>query len=299
MSVPDGNSADRGPALSAIRIQPTRCTARWSDTPVTVADAMDFWSFAAGAANVIMQLSWPQVGYGVLESRVDSGNLLKHPWKRARTTFQYLAVAIVGSPDDRLAFREAVNTAHRQVKSTPQSPVPYNAFDPGLQMWVAACLFVGLEDTYQLLRGPMTAEQAEQFYRSAWPLGTTLQVTEDQWPATRAAFDTYWSGACARIRIDGVVRDYLMDLINLRMINPLLALPFRPLLKFLTTGFLAPAFRDALGIDWSAARQRRFEWLFLAVAFVNRFLPGFIRQGGSYVLLADVRRRVRAGKPLV
>jgi uncharacterized protein (DUF2236 family) len=34
-------------------------------------------------------------------------------------------------------------------------------------MWVAACLFIGLEGTYQLLRGEMTAEQAEQFYRSA------------------------------------------------------------------------------------------------------------------------------------
>ena len=54
--------------------------------------------------------------------------------------------------------------------------------------------FVGLEDTYQLLRGQMTAEQAERFYRSAWTLGTTLQVTEDQWPPTRADFDAYWVG---------------------------------------------------------------------------------------------------------
>ena len=87
-------------------------------------------------------------------------------------------------------------------------------------MWVAACLFVGLEDTYKLLRGEMTAEQAEQFYRSAWPLGTTLQVTDDQWPATRAEFDTYWDDACQRVVIDAPVRDYLLDLINLRMINP-------------------------------------------------------------------------------
>ena len=55
----------------------------------------------------------------------------------------------------------------------------------------------------------MTAEQAEQFYRSAWPLGTTLQVTDDQWPATRAEFDTYWDDACRRVVIDPPVRDYL------------------------------------------------------------------------------------------
>jgi uncharacterized protein (DUF2236 family) len=285
--------------MTDTRIAPQRRTARWDDGDVTVADAMDFWSFAAGAANVIMQLSWPAVGHGVAESKVHSGSLLKHPWKRARTTFQYLAVAILGSAQDRNAFREAVNSAHRHVKSTPESPVQYNAFDRDLQMWVAACLFVGLEDTYQLLRGEMTAHQAEQFYRSAWTLGTTLQVTEDQWPPTRADFDAYWSAACAHVAIDDVVGRYLTDLVNLRMINPVLGLPFRPLLKFLTAGFLAPVFRDALGMQWGPGRQRLFDQLFLLVAFVNRFLPGFIRQGGSHVLLADVRRRVRAHAALV
>jgi enoyl-CoA hydratase/carnithine racemase len=33
-------------------------------------------------------------------------------------------------------------------KQTADSPVRYNAFDRQLQIWVAACLFVGLEDTY-------------------------------------------------------------------------------------------------------------------------------------------------------
>ncbi|PQD98899.1 hypothetical protein CYL16_20610 [Mycobacterium sp. EPG1] len=285
--------------MTGNRITITGRTARWSDEPVKVADAMDFWSFAAGAANVIMQLSRPGVGHGVVESRVDSGNLMKHPWKRARTTFQYLAVAIFGTDGDRAAFREAVDGAHRHVKSTPSSPVRYNAFDRDLQMWVAACLFVGLEDSYQLLRGEMTPEQAEQFYRSAWTLGTTLQVTEDRWPATRADFDRYWDAECEHVAVDDTVRGYLLDLINLRMINPLLGPPFRPLLKFLTTGFLAPVFREQLRLSWGPGRQRMFEQLFLFVAFVNRFIPGFLRQGGSHLLLADVRRRVRRHRQLV
>ncbi|MDN4516614.1 oxygenase MpaB family protein [Mycolicibacterium austroafricanum] len=285
--------------MSRNRIQIDRRTARWSDDPVTVADAMDFWSFAAGAANVIMQLSRPAVGYGVVESKVDSGNLSKHPWKRARTTFQYLAVAIFGSDDDRAAFREAVDGVHRHVKSGPSSPVRYNAFDRDLQMWVAACLFVGLEDTYQLLGGEMTHEQSEQFYLSAATLGTTLQVSAEQWPLTRTDFDRYWDTACQQVEMDDVVRSYLTDLINLRMINPVLALPFRPLLKFLTAGFLAPVFRDALGVTWGGGRQWCFERLFLVVALVNRFIPGFIRQGGSHVLLADVRMRVRRQRRLV
>ncbi|WP_179472884.1 oxygenase MpaB family protein [Mycolicibacterium vinylchloridicum] len=283
----------------ATRITIDKRTARWDDEPVTAADALDFWSFAGGAANVVMQLARPGVGYGVVESKVDSGNLLKHPWKRARTTFTYIAVAVVGTEQDKLLYREAVNTSHRHVKSTAESPVRYNAFDRDLQMWVAACLFVGLEDTYQLLRGQMTPEQAEGFYRSAWPLGTTLQVTEDQWPPTRAAFDDYWNTACQNIHIDDTVRAYLLDLINLKMINPLLRLPFRRLLTFLTAGFLAPVFRDALGLSWSDRKQRRFEWLFRFVALVNRFLPAFIRKPSPYLLLADLRWRARRGKALV
>ena len=104
------------------RISARRRTARWDpDAEVSVREAMDFWSFAAAAANVVMQLAWPEVGYGVVESKVDAGSILKHPWKRLRTTSQYLAVAVFGSEQDRAAFREAVDGAHRQVISTPEA----------------------------------------------------------------------------------------------------------------------------------------------------------------------------------
>jgi uncharacterized protein (DUF2236 family) len=292
--------AARAPLTTAdTRIHISRRTARWDERPATVADALDFWSFAAGAANVVMQLAWPGVGHGVVESKVDSGNLTKHPWKRARTTFSYLAVAILGDPGDRAAYRDAVDSVHRRVRSEPGSPIPYSAFDRDLQMWVAACLFVGLEDTYQLLRGKLSDELAEHFYHSAFTLGTTLQVSEDQWPSTRADFDRYWNEGCQRVVIDDVVRSYLHDLLDLRMISVLLRPMFGPLLRFLTVGFLAPVFRDALRVEWTPGQQRRFEYLFLLVALVNRFLPKFVRQGGSYLLLADLRRRIRHRRNLI
>jgi len=281
------------------RITIEQRTPRWHRGDVAIQDALDFWSFAGAAANVIMQLAWPEVGYGVAESRVRSGSLMEHPWKRARTTTQYLAVAILGTDEERRAFREAVDTAHRQVQSTATSPVRYNAFDRDLQLWVAACLFVGFEDTFQLLHGAMTDEQAEQFYRSAQPLGTTLQVTADQWPPTRADFDVYWNTACERVAFDDHIREYLMRLVDLRIVRWPLRVTFGPLLKFLTIGSLAPVFRDAMGLSFSAADQRRFENLFVFVSFVNRFLPRFIRHGGSQLMMGDVRRRMRAKKALI
>ncbi len=281
------------------RITIEQRTPRWYRGDVAIRDALDFWSFAGAAANVVMQLAWPEVGYGVAESRVKSGSLMEHPWKRARTTTQYLAVAVLGTDEERRAFREAVDGAHRQVQSTDTSPVRYNAFDRDLQLWVAACLFVGFEDTFQLLHGAMTDEQAEQFYRSAQPLGTTLQVTADQWPPTRADFDVYWNTACERVAIDDHIRDYLMRMVDLKIVRWPLRLTFGPLLKFLTIGSLAPVFRDAMGLSFSAADQRRFENLFVFVSFVNRFLPRFIRHAGSQVMMGDVRRRIRGKKALI
>lgn len=292
--------AGRRPLTTAeTRIHIDQYTPRWDHELVDLTEALDFWAAAAAAANVVMQMSMPGVGRGVVESRVESGSLMEHPWKRLRTTAQYLTVAILGTDEERAAYRNAVDVAHRQVRSTAGSPVRYNAFDRDLQLWVASCLYIYYEDTYQLLRGKMTAEQAENFYRHARPLGTTLQVTEDQWPATRAEFDDYWNTTCQTLEMDDAVRDYLMRLIGLKMINPVLRAPAAPLLRFLTIGFLAPVFREMLGVQWSEADQRQFENLFLFVSFVNRFIPRFIRTAGYNMLMADIRRRIRHRKSLI
>ncbi len=297
--VEQGARSAAATARTRIPIPARRVKARADNPDLALADAVDFWSFAGAAANVIMQLSWPEVGYGVVESRVESGSLMHHPWKRARTTTQYLAVAILGTEEERAAYRAAVNGAHRQVRSHSGSPVAYNAFDRTLQMWVAACLYVGFEDTYELLHGRLTVREREHFYSTAMPRGTTLQVTEEQWPATRAEFDDYWNGACLRIDIDDRVRDYLLALVNLEMVRLPLRITFAPLLRFLTIGTLAPVFRDAMGLDWSERDQRRFERLFVLVAAINRVLPRFVRHGATHALMGDVRRRIRRRTALI
>ena len=47
--------------------------------PTRVVDLLNPAAVLLPAANVIMQLASPAVGYGVLESPVDSGNVYKHP----------------------------------------------------------------------------------------------------------------------------------------------------------------------------------------------------------------------------
>jgi uncharacterized protein (DUF2236 family) len=257
----------------------------------------------AGPANVIMQLARPGVGYGVLESRVESGRVDRHPIKRARTTFTYLAVATQGTDAQKAAFRRAVNGAHAQVYSTDDSPVKYNAFDPELQLWVGACLYKGSVDVYRLFVGEMDDETAERHYRDGMALGTTLQVPPDMWPKDRAAFDRYWQESLDQVHIDETVREYLYPIAVSRVRGVKLPGPLQRwsenVALLITTGFLPQRFRDEMGLEWDARKQRRFDRLIAVLRTVNHLMPRFVRQFPFNVLLKDLDWRVRTGRPLV
>ncbi|OBF16303.1 hypothetical protein A5725_25380 [Mycobacterium kubicae] len=266
-------------------------------------DALMGVALLAGPANVIMQLARPGVGYGVMESRVESGRVDLHPIKRARTTFTYLAVATAGTDAQKAAYRRAVNRAHAQVYSLPESPVSYNAFDVDLQLWVAACLYKGGVDIYRTFVGEIDDEQADRHYREGMTMGTTLQVPPEKWPADRAAFDKYWQESLEKVHIDDAVRDYLYPIAVSRIRG--VRLPrwlqerSESISLLITTGFLPQRFRDEMRLPWDAAKQRRFDRLTATLGTINRLLPGFLRHFPFNVLLWDLDRRIRTGRPLV
>jgi uncharacterized protein (DUF2236 family) len=266
-------------------------------------DGMMGVALLAGPANVIMQLALPGVGYGVLESRVESGRVDRHPIKRARTTFTYLAVASRGTEKQKQAFRRAVNRAHAQVYSTDESPVAYNAFDPDLQLWVGACLYKGGVDVYRTFVGEMDDETADQHYRDGMALATMLQVPEQMWPPDRAAFDRYWQKSLDSVHIDDTVREYLYPIAVSRMKGFRLPGPVQQfnesLALLITTGFLPQRFRDEMKLEWNPVKQREFDRLMTGIRLTNNLAPRFVRTFPFNVLLHDVDWRIRTGRPLV
>jgi uncharacterized protein (DUF2236 family) len=270
---------------------------------VRLDDGLMGMALLLGPANVIMQLARPGVGYGVLESHVESGRVDLHPIKRGRTTFTYLAVAMAGSDAQKAAFRRAVNRAHAEVYSTADSPVQYNAFDPDLQLWVAACLYKGGVDFYRMFVGEMDEQDADRHYRDGMVLGTTLQVPAEMWPPDRAAFDRYWQEQLDKVHIDDTVRDYLYPIAVARMRGMTLPESLRRLPESLalliTTGVLPQRFRDEMRLSWDAAKQRRFDRLIAVLRTVNNLMPRFVRRFPFNVLLWDLDRRIKAGHPLV
>ncbi|HEY4004852.1 MAG TPA: oxygenase MpaB family protein [Pseudonocardia sp.] len=253
----------------------------------------------AGTANVIMQLARPGVGYGVVESRVDSGNLFKHPVKRTRTTLSYLAVTLLGTDEERRRYARAVTRSHARVRSTETSPVSYNAFDPELQLWVAACLYRGFQDTFSLFGSPVEAADWERLYRELAVFGETLQVPAHRWPADTEAFERYWKESLDQVEIDDTVRAYLTDLILLKPFAPPVQLLFRDLNRFVTTGFLTARFREEMRLSWDEARQRRFDRLMRLVRLLVRAAPPRLRAFPFNLVMVDLRWRIRTGRALV
>lgn len=267
--------------------------------PALFEDGIPGIALLAGPANVIMQLGRPGVGYGVMESRVESGRIDRHPIKRARTTFTYLAVATRGNPEQQKAYRKAVTRAHQQVTSTADSPVKYNAFDPELQLWVASCIYRGFEDVHRALYGPIPDEYIDYFYRNGAKFGTTLQVKPDMWPADRDAFEEYWAEGLKKVHIDDRIREHLLSITQLEFVPGPAALLFGRINLFFTAGFLPPLFRDQMRLAWSPRDQRRFDWILRTIGKVNKHVPVPVREAPYRLLLADMRWRIRTGRPLV
>jgi uncharacterized protein (DUF2236 family) len=253
----------------------------------------------AGGANVALQLSWRPVARGVLESPVTSGSVFHHPLKRTRTTLSYLAVAMYGDDETRAAYRQAVNGSHRHVRSAPGAEVPYNAFDRGLQLWVASCLYYGARDMSRRMHGPLDEEQEQRLFEMGRRFATTLQVPDDLWHQDLAAFEEYWANGLAQAEMDDETVRMLRGLLEARVMPFPLSLLLSPVVRFYNVGFLPPEVRALLGLEWSGAQDLWHATSLRVLGAALTHLPDVLRALPFNLLLADVAVRRRLGRPLV
>jgi len=256
-------------------------------------------SLAPAGANVIMQLSRLEVGHGIADSTVTSGSLHRHPIKRTRTTLGYIMIALFGTPDERRALRHEVNRQHGHVRSSRDDDVPYDAFDPELQLWVAACMYRGVSDSIEVLFGHLDDSIMDAIYSRSSRFATTLQVPPSMWPVDRVAFTAYWSEAERKVLMDDKTRAYLYDLASLRFLPAPFSRLFGPAHRFITAGFLPPRFRHELGLGWSERDERNFRRFTSALRFINERLPRPMREFPWNLVLRDARRRLANGRPFV
>jgi len=274
--------------------------------PRELRDLLTTVGLTNGVANIIMQLSLPPVGHGVSESRVGSGSPRRYPLKRARTTGQYLALAVMGSEDDRDVMRTAIAGVHNHVHSTEQSPVRYSGNSRELQVWVAMCLFRFFLDQYTLVHGELDEATLDELVRAAEPLATGVNVRPAEWPQTWAEYVRRWDAMLPGLSIDPVVHHEFVTLSDLSFlgeawgpIGHLLArIGARPY-RFMTRATLPSEFRDMMGWDWTAADQRRLQRVLKVLRVVDTVINPHAMQTGYRLQVLDFRIRRRLGLPVL
>ena len=265
-------------------------------SPALRRDIMNALGLLPAGANVVMQLARLPIGHAVATSTVTSGALTAHPFKRTRTTLGYVVVSLLGTDEERVALRREVARQHRTVRSAPDAPVAYNAADPELQLWVAACMYRGALDAIRLVDPEAPPALLDELYARCARFATTLQVAPSSWPADRSAFKDYWAEATKLVAMDDLTRRYLWGIASLSFLPRPLGAVLGPLHRVITAGFLPEPFRTELGLAWNPSRERLFHATLRVAAAGNRVLPRVVREFPLNLVLLDARRRLGRGR---
>lgn len=267
------------------------------DTSLLATGASIFTALS-GTANVVMQLSRAEIGYGVKDSVVTEGNLFGNPRRRQRTTVGLLAVAVLGNATERAAYRAATNASHARVRSAPGSRPSYSAFDPELQRWVGACIFRGFEEAREFTHGPLVGAEREAFYRQGVIFGGMLQMPVELWPADRDAFETYWRTELAAVHIDEEIREYLLRVIRLEYVHRRIPAQVLRLRVWLVTGYLPAELRAQMGLTWTPEQDKRFLAFNRVLGRIVRLLPSRGQNWPFTRSISDIRARLAERRDL-
>jgi uncharacterized protein (DUF2236 family) len=160
-------------------------------------------------------------------------------------------------------------------------------------------MYQGVLDSVNFLYGEQSGDVLDEIYRFSARFATTLQVPDSLWPSDRESFERYWTSALTTVEMDAATRGYLRDFVSLGFLPRAVRVVLGPINRFVTTGFLTPVFRDALGVPWGPRRQALFRELLRLLAALNRVLPSALREFPWNFVLRDARRRIASGRPIV
>ena len=238
---------------------------------------------AGGARAILLQLANPGVGHGVAEH----SDFARRPLARLHGTLTYLYVIVYGTPEESRRVARMVGEAHTPVHSAPGGPVPYDARDAALQLWVAATLYDTAMRVRELVYGPLEPVDAESLLADYSVIATALGVPRAMWPANSAAFAQYWSTAERALRVDDTARGVARGLLH-PSAGPWWLRAAMPTVRLLTAGLLNAKLRDAYDLPFD---ERRYRWLVRLTRALYPRLPRWIRCAPRRRYLSAFRRR--------
>ncbi|MEU9026691.1 oxygenase MpaB family protein [Streptomyces sp. NPDC048383] len=266
------------------------------------------WTIAGDVRALLMlpaaftlQVAHPAIGAGV-----DTHSVFRtDPWGRGERSLRSVQLWVYGGADAAEEGRR-VRRLHKEIQGTDTRGRRYHSLDPACYSWVHATGFpVYLYAGRYLLR-PFTPAQERQLYREWLQVGRILGLHDRDMPQTIEEYWVYYRRMLAEeIEPTAVARELVATDVALprpeagsapvrlllRLTWPLLRTAFLRLRAFVSVGYMPPEAREAVGLEWSPAQERRLRRFSSAVRILVPLLPERLR----YLPIARAARaRARA-----
>ncbi|MFG2868451.1 oxygenase MpaB family protein [Streptomyces sp. NPDC048338] len=265
------------------------------------------WSIAGDVRGLLMlpaaltlQVAHPAVGAGVDEHSV----FRTDPWGRGERSLRSVQLWVYGgeaAAEEGRRLREL----HKTIRGTDAHGRRYHALTPANYAWVHATGYPVYRQGLRYLARPLTEAQDRQLYAEWLQVGRILGIHDRDMPQTIEEFWPYWRKMLAdELEATIVVRELVATdqpvpppdrgplpvRLLLAALWPVLLPPLARFRAFVTVGLMPPDAREALGLPWTDAQERRLRRFARVVRAVVPVLPERLR----YLPAArEARRRAR------
>lgn len=253
-------------------------------------------------AALTMQVAHPAVGAGVDEHSV----FRTDPWGRGERSLRSLQLWIYGG-DRAAAEGRRLRELHRTIQGTDAHGRRYHALSPDHYAWVHATGFPVYRHGARYLVRELTPAEERRLYAEWLQVGRILGIRDRDMPQTVEEFWPYYRKVLAQQLEATVVVRELVDPAQpvpppdrgrpvarrlLRLLWPVLLPPLARFRRFMTIGLMPPDAREAIGLPWTDAQERRLRRFGAVVRVVVPVLPERLR----YLPLARTARRAERAR---
>jgi uncharacterized protein (DUF2236 family) len=233
---------------------------------------------------LVMQVMHPAIGSAVGEFSVYRSD----PWGRAVRSIDSVMLWVYGG-GAALDEGRRLRKLHQPIKGIDNHGASYQANAAEPFAWVHATGYERLVTFRKLFATPLSIAEQDRLYDEHLQLGAILRIPSARMPGSRAAYWEYFDDVVrTRLEAHPTALDVMSTMRENVAVPPAVPAPLRRLWPpagraggrfghWLTVATFPPEVRALLGLDWSAADQRRLDRVAAAVRAVGPRLPERVR----------------------
>ena len=228
---------------------------------------------------ILLQLAHPAVAAGVHDHSSFRGSLFSSV-RRLHSTVGAMLSITFGETEQMVATAAGINAIHDRVRGRVPGPKggTYSAHDADLQRWVHGTLLESIPLVYELLVGPLSIRERDQYCAEATIMEPLLGMPDGWLPRDWAQLDAYMRETMTGGSL--AVSDTSRALARAVLYPPqwYVAWPAFRAVQALTIGLLPPSLRQAYGFQWRRRDEQAFARWAALVRTTRRLLPPAARQ---------------------